>query len=223
MKRGLKRAFDVFASFLGLILLSPVLLAVAAAVRLSIGAPVLFSQRRSGLHGRPFRLWKFRSMTEERDEAGHLLPDEQRLTSLGGFLRKTALDELPQLWNVLKGEMSFIGPRPLPVEYWDLYTPEQRRRHEVPPGIVGWAGVKGRNANTWEKKFELDSWYVDHWSLFLDVKIFFLAIFTVLSGSGVNQEGHATCGRFTGTPGADIEYSPESDERCLSSGESRTR
>jgi len=220
MTRRLKRSFDLLAAFVGVVVLSPVLLGVAAVVRLSMGSPVLFSQPRSGMHGRTFRLWKFRSMTGDCDEAGCLLPDEQRLTRLGSFLRKTALDELPQLWNVLKGEMSFIGPRPLPVEYWDLYTPAQRRRHEVPPGIVGWAGVKGRNANTWEKKFELDLWYVDHWSLLLDAKIFFLAIGTVLSGSGVNQEGHATCGRFTGTPG--IEYRPAADERPLGSGESKT-
>jgi len=200
MPRKLKRSLDILAAFLGLILLSPVLAGVAVAVRLGMGSPVLFSQSRSGLQGRPFRLWKFRSMTQDRDEGGGLLPDAQRLTRLGRALRKTALDELPQLWNVFKGDMSFIGPRPLPVEYWDLYTPEQRRRHEVRPGVVGWAGVKGRNANTWEKKFELDLWYVEHWSLSLDAKIFFLAIITVLRGSGVNQEGHATCGRFTGTP-----------------------
>lgn len=220
MTQKLKRSLDLLAALLGVIVLSPALLGVAVVVRLSMGSPVLFSQIRSGLHGRPFRLWKFRSMTEDCDEAGCLLPDDQRLTRLGSFLRKTALDELPQLWNVLKGEMSFIGPRPLPVEYWDLYTPEQRRRHEVPPGIVGWAGVNGRNANTWEKKFELDLWYVDHWSLLLDAKIFFLAIGTVLSGSGVNREGHATCGRFTGTAG--IAYPPGAGERSLDSGESGT-
>jgi len=155
-------------------------------------------------------------MTEGRDKAGCLLPDDQRLTRLGNALRKTALDELPQLWNVLKGEMSFIGPRPLPVEYWDLYSTEQRRRHEVPPGIVGWAGVNGRNANTWEKKFELDLWYVDHWSLLLDLKVFFLAFLTVLSGSGVNQEGHATCGRFTGTGATREEYPAVSHEKNYS-------
>jgi sugar transferase EpsL len=222
MTRRLKRFLDLLGSFLGVIVLSPVLLGIAVAIRLSMGSPVMFSQSRSGLHGRPFRLWKFRSMTGDCDEAGCLLSDEQRLTSLGSLLRKTALDELPQLWNVLKGEMSFIGPRPLPVEYWDLYTAEQRRRHEVPPGIVGWAGVNGRNANTWEKKFELDLWYVDNWSLLLDAKIFFLAIGTVLSGSGVNQEGHATCGRFMGTPDPGIERPSGADEKSLRSRESRS-
>ena len=216
MARKLKRSFDVVAALLGLILLSPLLLALAVAVRLTMGSPVLFRQSRSGLNGRPFCLRKFRSMTEGRDKAGCLLPDDQRLTRLGSALRKTALDELPQLWNVLKGEMSFIGPRPLPVEYWDLYSTEQRRRHEVPPGIVGWAGVNGRNANTWEKKFELDLWYVDHWSLLLDLKVFFLAFLTVLSGSGVNQEGHATCGRFTGTGATREEYPAVSHEKNYS-------
>jgi sugar transferase EpsL len=217
LARKLKRSFDIVAALLCLILLSPLLLALAVAVRLTMGSPVLFRQLRSGLNGRPFYLRKFRSMTEERDKAGCLLPDDQRLTLLGSALRKTALDELPQLWNVLKGEMSFIGPRPLPVEYWDLYSSEQRRRHEVPPGIVGWAGVNGRNANTWEKKFELDLWYVDHWSLLLDVKIFFMAFLTVLSGSGVNQEGHVTCGRFTGTAVARREYPSENHEKNFSS------
>lgn len=217
MARKIKRSFDIVAALLGLMLLSPVLLAVATTVRLTMGSPVLFCQSRSGLNGRPFYLRKFRSMTEGRDEAGCLLPDSQRLTRLGRALRRTGLDELPQLWNVLKGEMSFIGPRPLPVEYWDLYSTDQRRRHEVPPGIVGWAGVNGRNANTWEKKFELDLWYVNHWSLLLDAKIFFMAFLTVLSGSGVNQEGHATCGRFTGTVAAREEFRLEGHEKNFSS------
>lgn len=213
MARNLKRSFDIIAASLGLIFLSPVLLAVATAVRLTMGSPILFRQSRSGLNGRPFYLWKFRSMTDARNDTGSLLPDGRRLTRLGSVLRKTGLDELPQLWNVLKGDMSFIGPRPLPVEYWDLYSAEQRRRHEVPPGIVGWAGVNGRNANTWERKFELDLWYVDHWSFSLDVKIFFMAILTVLSGSGVNQEGYATCGRFTGKAAPREEYPFEGRER----------
>lgn len=199
MRRGIKRLFDVVVSLLGLVLLAPLMLVLAAAVRWTLGSPVIFCQRRSGLHGRPFFMLKLRTMTQARDSHGSLLPDEERLTRLGGILRRTSLDELPQLWNVLRGEMSLIGPRPLPVDYWNLYNPEQRRRHDVPPGVVGWAGVKGRNANTWEKKFELDLYYVDHWSLLFDAKIFIMAIGTALTGSGVSQEGQATCGVFTGT------------------------
>jgi len=142
---------------------------------------------------------KFRTMTDDRDADGCTLPDHCRLTRLGCILRKTSLDELPQLWNVLKGEMSFIGPRPLPVEYLELYTQEQFRRHSVPQGVVGWASVRGRNLNTWEKKFELDLWYVDHWSLWLDFKIFVMALATVVRGAGVNEEGHATCSSFRGS------------------------
>jgi sugar transferase EpsL len=218
MSRRLKRLIDITVALWGLVVLAPVMVGLALAVRATLGSPVIFRQQRSGLHGRPFWMLKFRSMTDERDPQGRLLPDEQRLTGLGRMLRKTSLDELPQLWNVFKGEMSLIGPRPLPVEYWALYTPEQRRRHEVLPGVVGWAGVNGRNANTWEKKFELDLYYVDHWSLLLDAKIFVMAIGTALSGSGVSQEGQATCGVFTGTVGLlradDRPVRDEKDENC---------
>jgi len=199
--RAVKRAFDVLIALVALVLLWPLLLLVALAVRLNMGPPVLFKDERVGLHGKHFKMVKFRTMTDERDQSGHLLPDSVRLTGLGTFLRRTSIDELPQLWFVVKGDMSLIGPRPLPTEYLSLYTPEQARRHEVPPGLVGWASVNGRNANTWEKKFELDLWYVDHQSVMLDLKIFLMAIGTVISGHGVSEEGHPTAGRFTGSNG----------------------
>lgn len=151
--------------------------------------------------GRPFDMPKLRTMTDAVDEHGQLLPDEERLTRLGAFLRRTSLDELPQVWSVLKGDMSIIGPRPLPVDYLSLYTPEQYRRHSVPAGIVGWASVRGRNLNSWEKKFELDLWYVDNWSLLLDFKILLTAIPTAISGSGVSAEGLATAPKFTKAKG----------------------
>jgi sugar transferase EpsL len=214
VRRRFKRLIDVMLALSGLVVLAPVIAGLALAVRAALGSPVIFRQQRSGIHGRSFWMLKFRSMTDERDPQGRLLPDDQRLTGLGRMLRKTSLDELPQLWNVLKGEMSLIGPRPLPVEYWDLYTREQRRRHSVPPGVVGWAGVNGRNANTWEKKFELDLYYVDHWSLVLDAQIFVMAISTALSGSGVSQVGEATCGVFTGTVGSlPVNQSSARDEK----------
>jgi len=194
---------DVIIAGSALICLSPVMAATACLIFVKMGAPVTFRQRRAGFLGRPFDMTKFRTMTDERDENGTLLPDSQRLTKLGAFLRRTSIDELPQLWSVLKGDMSIIGPRPLPVEYLDLYTAEHSRRHTVPQGVVGWAGVRGRNANSWEKKFELDLWYVDHWCLSLDIKIFFMAIATVLSGQGVNEEGSATSSSFTGSVGRD--------------------
>jgi len=195
----LKRLFDLTSSLAFLILLSPLLAGIAALARLLLGSPVFVRQLRPGLHGRPFTLLKFRTMTEARDPAGNLLPDEQRLTRLGRFLRRTSLDELPELINVLKGEMRLVGPRPLLTQYLDRYTPEQARRHEVKPGITGWAQINGRNALTWEEKFKLDVWYVDHRSLALDLKILLLTPFSALRGYGVSAEGHATMPEFMGT------------------------
>lgn len=197
--RTAKRALDLAVAVPGLILLSPLMLLVAAAVAMGLGRPVLFTQVRPGLHGRPFRMYKFRTMTEARDARGNLLSDAQRLTRLGRFLRSTSLDELPELWNVIRGEMSLVGPRPLLMEYLDRYTPEQARRHEVKPGITGWAQVNGRNALTWEERFKLDVWYVDHASLLLDIKILFITIIKVLRREGITAEGHATMPAFQGS------------------------
>lgn len=194
-----KRLMDLVLAILGLIILSPVFLVVGLAVFLSMGRPVLFMQSRPGLNGKPFRMYKFRTMREAYDKNGVPLPDEERLTPLGRFLRSTSLDELPELWNVLKGEMSLVGPRPLLMEYLVLYTPEQARRHLMPPGITGWAQVNGRNALTWEEKFALDTWYVDHWSLWLDVKILWMTLLAVLTRRGISAEGHATMPRFAGS------------------------
>ena len=164
-----------------------------------MGSPVLFKQVRPGLRGRPFMMYKFRTMTDERDIQGRLLPDEQRLTKLGRFLRSTSLDELPELFNVLKGDMSLVGPRPLLMEYLPLYTPEQARRHEVRPGITGWAQVNGRNAISWEEKFRYDVWYVDNWSFWLDIKILWMTIVSVLKREGISAQGHVTMPPFTGS------------------------
>lgn len=199
MHRIGKRIFDLALAVPGLILLSPIMLLVAAAVALGLGRPVFFTQVRPGLHGRPFRMYKFRTMTEARDGRSNLLPDAQRLTPLGRFLRSTSLDELPELWNVIRGEMSLVGPRPLLMEYLDRYTPEQARRHEVKPGITGWAQVNGRNALNWEDRFKLDVWYVDHASLLLDLKILFITIIKVLRREGITAGGHATMPAFQGT------------------------
>ena len=201
--KTIKRLADILIAGAALVCLSPIMAATASLIWVTMGAPVIFRQRRAGFLGRSFDMTKFRTMTDERDENGKLLPDSRRMTGLGAFLRKTSIDELPQLRSVLKGDMSIIGPRPLPVEYLDLYTAEQSRRHTVPQGMVGWASVRGRNTNSWEKKFELDLWYVDNWSLLLDIKIFCMAIATVLSGQGVNEEGSATSSSFTGSPGRD--------------------
>jgi sugar transferase EpsL len=203
LSQRIKRLADILISGTALVCLSPIMAVTACLIRFTLGSPVIFRQRRAGFLGRPFDMTKFRTMTDERDEKGELLPDSQRLTGLGAFLRKTSIDELPQLWSVLKGDMSIIGPRPLPVEYLDLYTSEQSRRHTVPQGMVGWASVRGRNTNSWERKFELDLWYVDNWSLLLDIKIFLMAVATVLSGKGVNEEGSATSSSFTGSPDRD--------------------
>lgn len=195
--RKLKRVFDVVASSVLLVLLSPVIICIAVVIRVSMGPPVLFKQVRPGLHGRPFTMYKFRTMNDARDERGNLLPDSERLTRLGRFLRSTSLDELPELINVLKGEMSLVGPRPLLMEYLPLYTQEQARRHEVPPGITGWAQVNGRNAISWKEKFEYDVWYVDNWTLWLDLKILWQTLVVVLRRDGISADGHATMPRLT--------------------------
>lgn len=198
----MKRVLDVVCSGLGLLVLSPVLLVLAILIALRLGRPVLFTQTRPGLHGKPFRMFKFRSMTSACDASGNLLPDDQRLTPFGQRLRSTSLDELPGLWAVLKGDMSLVGPRPLLMEYLPLYTPEQARRHEVRPGITGWAQVNGRNAISWEEKFALDVWYVENQSLWLDIKILLLTVKKVLVRDGITAEGEATMSRFTGSPKA---------------------
>lgn len=194
-----KRCIDIVGAGLGLIVLSPVLAVVAVAIWMQMGRPIIFRQMRPGLNGRPFYMYKFRTMSNKRDEEGNLLPDEQRLTSLGKFLRKTSLDEFPELFNVLKGDMSLVGPRPLLMQYLERYTPEQARRHEVKPGITGWAQVNGRNALSWEEKFALDVWYVDNISLCLDFKILGLTIWKVLKRDGISAEGEATMPEFMGT------------------------
>ena len=194
----LKRILDVALSVLASVLLSPLIVAIALLVRLFLGSPVLFSQPRPGLHGEVFSLHKFRTMSNTRDGSGQLLPDEQRLSRFGRTLRSLSLDELPALWNVLVGEMSLVGPRPLLVEYLPLYSDYQKRRHEVPPGITGWAQVNGRNSLSWQQKFELDVWYVDNRSLALDLKILWLTIGKVFAREGISQEGLATAERFRG-------------------------
>ena len=195
----LKRIFDILASAFGLLLLSPVILIVAWQVSRKLGSPVFFRQTRPGLHGKPFEMVKFRTMLDAQDENGNPLPDSERMTSFGRFLRSTSLDELPELWNVLKGDMSLVGPRPLLMEYLPLYSQEQYRRHEARPGVTGWAQVNGRNAISWEDKFRLDVWYVGNQSLWLDVKILFLTVKKVLVRDGISGEGEVTMSRFTGS------------------------
>src|SRR5690606_37795329 len=198
----MKRVMDLLIAVLLLLLLFPVIILIVLLIRFNMGSPVIFKQLRPGLGGKPFYLYKFRTMTDERDENGELLPDHLRLTPFGQFLRKYSLDELPQLFNVLKGDISLVGPRPLLMEYLELYTPEQARRHEVKPGITGWAQVNGRNAISWEEKFKLDVWYVDHQSFWLDLKILFLTVIKVLKSEGISHEGHVTMEKFTGTKNA---------------------
>lgn len=195
----IKRTFDLLASASALLVLSPVLLGVAYLVRKNLGSPVLFRQVRPGMHGKPFEMIKFRTMLDAVDAQGNVLPDEVRLTSFGRFLRSTSLDELPELWNVLKGDMSLVGPRPLLMEYLPLYSPEQARRHEVRPGVTGWAQINGRNAISWEDKFKLDVWYVDNQSLWLDVRILWLTVKKVLVRDGISAAGEATMSKFTGS------------------------
>jgi lipopolysaccharide/colanic/teichoic acid biosynthesis glycosyltransferase len=194
-----KRLLDLVMTIPGIILVSPLLLAVAALVRAFLGRPVLFRQQRPGYKGRPFYIYKFRTMTAARGPDGELLPDAERLTALGRFLRLTSLDELPQLFNVLRGEMSLVGPRPLMMEYLERYTPEQMRRHDVYPGMTGWTQVKGRNSLPWEEKFKLDVWYVDHRSFWLDILILFLTLGRVIRREGVSQAGQATTEYFMGS------------------------
>jgi sugar transferase EpsL len=194
-----KRAFDAAGAALLLVLLSPLLAVIAIIVRIALGSPVLFRQRRPGLHGRPFLLLKFRTMSERRGPDGELLSDAERLTRVGRLLRRTSLDELPELLNVLAGDMSLVGPRPLLMEYLPLYTPEQMRRHEVRPGLTGWTQVNGRNALSWEDKFALDVWYVDHRSVRLDLEILARTVREVLTGRGVSASGHATMEEFRGS------------------------
>ena len=195
----LKRIFDLTASLIGLIIASPIILITALVIRTKLGSPVVFTQQRPGLHGEPFYVYKFRTMTDERDENGELLPDDRRLTKTGRLIRKLSLDELPQLFNVLKGNLSLVGPRPLLMEYLPLYTPEQARRHDVKPGITGWAQINGRNAISWEDKFRLDVWYVDNRSFWLDIKILLLTVFKVFRSEGISQSGHVTMEKFKGS------------------------
>lgn len=194
----MKRSFDLICAVTGMLVISPVILVVAILILGRMGRPVLFRQTRPGLHGKPFQMIKFRTMLNEADLKGNPLPDAQRLTPLGRFLRSSSLDELPELWNVVKGDMSLVGPRPLLMEYRALYSDEQARRHEVRPGITGWAQVNGRNAISWEEKFALDLWYVDNHNLLLDLKIIWLTLRKVLVREGISADGEATMPRFTG-------------------------
>ena len=202
-KLCLKRMFDLLLAAGSAFLWIPLIILVGLCVRLKLGRPILFRQIRPGLRGRPFTIYKFRTMTDERDGDGNLLPDGDRLTRLGRFLRKTSMDELPELFNVIKGEMSIVGPRPLLMQYLDRYTPEQARRHEVKPGITGWAQVNGRNAISWEEKFEYDVWYVDNWSLWLDVKIIAMTVMKVLKKEDITPPDQPIMPRFRGSKGQD--------------------
>lgn len=195
----IKRLFDVCVSVAAIVLLSPLLLVTMLVTRIKLGGPVFFRQQRPGLHGQPFEMVKFRTMTDTRDSESNLLPDGERLTAYGRFLRSTSIDELPELWNVLKGDMSLVGPRPLLMEYLPLYSAEQRRRHEVRPGVTGWAQINGRNAIGWDEKFAFDIWYVDNRSFFLDLKILLMTAKNVLIRRGVNAVGSSTMPRFTGS------------------------
>lgn len=194
----MKRLLDFTAALLGLIALALPLCVLILLIRRRLGSPVFFRQIRPGLHGQPFEMVKFRTMTDACGPDGALLPDAERLTPFGRFLRSTSLDELPELWNVLKGDMSLVGPRPLLMEYLPLYSPQQARRHAVRPGVTGWAQVNGRNAISWEEKFALDTWYVDHRSLLLDIRILWLTVKKVLVREGISAAGEATMGKFTG-------------------------
>ena len=195
----LKRIFDLVVSLIGLILLSPLLIIISIAVMLFYGQPVLFRQQRPGYKNKPFFIYKFRTMADAFDSQGIMLPDAERLTWLGRFLRATSLDELPELLNVAKGDMSLVGPRPLLMQYLERYNPQQARRHEVLPGITGWAQINGRNTITWEDKFRYDVWYVDHWTFWFDMKILGLTFWKVLLREGINQPGHISAGEFMGT------------------------
>lgn len=194
-----KRLFDFLVTLIGLIIALPLMLIISLLVWVFLGTPILFRQPRPGFHGRVFITYKFRSMTNRLGADGNLLPDKERLTPFGRFLRSTSLDDLPQLFNVLRGEMSLVGPRPLLLQYLQRYTPEQMRRHDVLPGITGWAQINGRNALDWDEKFRLDVWYVDHWSFWLDLKILFLTPWKVFKREGISQPGHVTADEFKGS------------------------
>lgn len=196
----MKRLFDLMLSSVLVIVLCPLFLLLIVFIRFKLGTPVFFTQWRPGLGGKPFRIYKFRTMTDERDEHGVWLPDEQRITPFGRFLRRFSLDELPQLLNVIKGELSLVGPRPLMMEYLPLYTPQQARRHDVKPGITGWAQIHGRNALTWEEKFELDVWYVDNRSFLIDLRILWLTLCKVLNSAETREHADLIVADFTGTP-----------------------
>lgn len=193
-----KRALDVILSLIALVVFSPLFLTLSLLVYLRVGTPIFFRQQRPGLHGKPFVMLKFRTMTDARDRNGSLLPDARRLTLVGRFMRSTSLDELPELLNVLQGDMSIVGPRPLLMHYLELYDADQARRHEVKPGITGWAQVNGRNALSWEQRFKLDVWYVDHYGVSLDLRIILMTLKKVLEREGISQEGHATMTEFMG-------------------------
>lgn len=197
----MKRLFDFFVAFIMLLSLLPVIIVVAILIRYKLGSPILFTQERPGLNGKVFKMVKFRTMRDAVDEHGNPLPDSERLTPFGQFLRSTSLDELPELWNVLKGDMSLVGPRPLLMEYLPLYNAEQYRRHEARPGVTGWAQINGRNALSWDEKFKLDVWYVDNQSLWLDIKVLFLTVKKVLVRDGISADGEATMSKFTGSHG----------------------
>ena len=199
MKKTLKRLIDIVISLSGLILSLPLLLILSVLIKLNTKESIFFIQRRPGKNEKIFNMYKFRTMKSLTDEGGNLLPDEKRISKTGALLRRLSLDELPELWNVLRGDMSIVGPRPLVLIYLERYTPEQARRHEVKPGITGWAQVNGRNAITWEEKFKFDIWYVDNWSLWLDFKIIFMTIISIIKGEGINQPGHATMEEFKGS------------------------
>lgn len=198
-RQYLKRLFDFIIALTATVVLSPLFLGIAGLVRWRLGSPVLFRQERPGHLGQPFTIFKFRTMRTIMDDQGQLLSDDQRLTRFGRFLRSTSLDELPELLNVLKGNMSLVGPRPLLVNYLPLYTPQQMRRHEVLPGITGWAQINGRNSLSWEEKFDLDLWYVDHLSLWIDIRIIFLTLWKIIRREDINQPGNATMSEFMGT------------------------
>ncbi len=193
-----KRIFDALVALFSLLMLSPIILVLMIIIRLKLGGPVFFSQIRPGVNGKPFKMIKFRTMLDLKDDKGRPLPDSQRMTGFGMLLRSSSLDELPELWNVLKGDMSLVGPRPLLMDYLPLYSREQFRRHEVRPGVTGWAQINGRNALSWEERFKLDVWYVDNRSFWLDLKILFLTIKKVLAREGISADGEATMSKFTG-------------------------
>lgn len=194
-----KRMFDLTLTVLALIVLFPLLFWVAVLIRVNLGSPIFFQQKRPGLNGKPFLIYKYRTMSDEKDENNVLLPDEQRLNTVGRFLRSTSFDELPELFNIIKGDMSIVGPRPLLMKYLDRYTPDQAKRHEVKPGLTGWAQINGRNSISWEEKFTLDVWYVENQSIWLDIKIFLMTIIKVFKREGINEPGKATMTEFIGT------------------------